>query len=52
MKLHNQYVAPTTTNVKHLTSTFENGSTIQFATGIRSEDLAAIPAGSDLHSQR
>lgn len=42
MKLHNQYVAPTTTNVKHLTSTFENGSTIQFATGsIRSEDLAA-----------
>jgi hypothetical protein len=41
MKLTNQYVAPTTTNVKHLTSTFENGSTIQFATGIRSEDLAA-----------
>lgn len=42
MKLHNQYVAPTTTNVKHLTSTFENGSTIQFTTGnIRSEDLAA-----------
>ena len=42
MKLTNQYVAPTTTNVKHLTSTFENGSTIQFSTGnIRPEDLAA-----------
>ena len=42
MKLTNQYVAPTTSNVKHLTSTFENGSTIQFSTGnIRPEDLAA-----------
>ena len=42
MKLHNQYIAPTKGNVKHLTSTFGNGSTIQFATGdIRPEDLAA-----------
>ena len=42
MTLTNQYVAPTTSNVKHLTSTFENGSTIQFSTGnIRPEDLAA-----------
>lgn len=42
MKLTNQYIAPTKENVKHLTSTFENGSTIQFSTGdIRPEDLGA-----------
>ncbi|MNJ21070.1 hypothetical protein D3C77_154150 [compost metagenome] len=42
MKLHNQYIAPTKDNVKHLTSTFENGSSIQFSTGnVRPEDLAA-----------
>lgn len=42
MKLTNQYVAPSLTNVKHLASTFENGSTIQFTTGnIRPEELAA-----------
>lgn len=42
MKLTNQYVAPTKDDVKHLTSTFENGSSIQFSTGnIRPEDLAA-----------
>lgn len=42
MKLHNQYIAPTKDNVKHITSTYENGSTIQFSTGsIRPEDLAA-----------
>ncbi len=42
MKLHNQYIAPTKENVHHITSTFGNGSTIQFATGdIRPEDLAA-----------
>lgn len=42
MKLHNQYIAPTNENVKHFTSTFGNGSTIQFSTGnIRPEDLAA-----------
>lgn len=42
MKLTNQYIAPTKENVKHLTSIFENGSTIQFSTGdIRPEDLGA-----------
>ncbi|WP_130906688.1 hypothetical protein [Pseudomonas sp. Sample_16] len=42
MKLTNQYIAPTKDNVKQLTSTYENGSTIQFSTGsIRPEDLAA-----------
>ena len=42
MKLHNQYIAPTKGNVKQITSTYENGSTIQFSTGaIRPEDLAA-----------
>ncbi len=42
MKLPNQYIAPTKDNVKHLTSTFGNGSTIQFSTGdIRPADLAA-----------
>jgi hypothetical protein len=42
MRLPNQYIAPTKDNVKHLTSTFSNGSTIQFSTGdVRPEDLAA-----------
>ena len=42
MKLHNQYIAPTKDTVKHASSAYENGSTIQFSTGdIRHEDLGA-----------
>lgn len=42
MKLTNQYIAPTKDTVKHASSAYENGSTIQFSTGdIRHEDLGA-----------